>query len=84
MATSSPSSPTEASVRAASAECGGSAHPAVMQWRKDTSIDLYQAYISVFTDGGLFMQTRRDDPLGQERMLLFPRCARLGTVPYVY
>ena len=84
MATSFPSSPTEAIVWAASAECGGSAHPAVMQWRKDTSIDLYQAYISVFTEGGLFMQTGRDDPLGQERMLLFPRCARLGTVSYVY
>ena len=69
---------------AASAGRGRSARPPVMQWRKDTSIDLYQAYISVFTEGGLFMQTRRDDPLGQERMLLFPRCARLGTVPYVY
>ena len=55
-----------------------------MQWRKDMSIDWYQAYISVYTEGGLFMQTGRDDPLGQERMLLFPRCARLGTVSYVY
>ena len=45
---------------------GGSARPRVLQLRMDTPLDLYQAYISVFSEGGLFVQTRRDYQMGDE------------------
>jgi type IV pilus assembly protein PilZ len=32
----------------------------------DTPLDLYQAYISVFSEGGLFVQTHRDYQMGDE------------------
>jgi type IV pilus assembly protein PilZ len=32
----------------------------------DTPLDLYQAYISVFAEGGFFVQTSRDYQLGDE------------------
>jgi type IV pilus assembly protein PilZ len=38
----------------------------VLQLRMDTPLDLYQAYISVFTEGGLFVQTSRDYQMGEE------------------
>lgn len=45
---------------------GGSARPTVLQLRMDTPLDLYQAYISVFSEGGLFVQTHRDYQMGDE------------------
>ncbi len=45
---------------------GGSARPTVLQLRLDTPLDLYQAYISVFSEGGLFVQTHRDYQMGDE------------------
>jgi len=32
----------------------------------DTPLDLYQAYISTFTEGGLFVQTHRDYQMAEE------------------
>ena len=54
------------SLRSESVLPGGSARPAVLQLRMDTPLDLYQAYISVFTEGGLFVQTSRDYQMGEE------------------
>ncbi len=45
---------------------GGSARPAVLQLHMDTELELYQAYISVFTEGGLFVKTSREYQLGDE------------------
>ena len=60
------SSPAGESLRSESVVSGGSARPAVLQLRMDTPLDLYQAYISVFYEGGLFVQTRRDYQLGDD------------------
>ena len=54
------------SLRSESVLSGGSARPTVLQLRMDTPLDLYQAYISVFTEGGLFVQTSRDYQMGEE------------------
>ena len=34
---------------------GGSARPTVLQLRMDNRLELYQAYISIFSEGGLFV-----------------------------
>lgn len=44
----------------------GSARPTVLQLRMDTPLDLYRAYIPLFTEGGLFVQTRLAYRLGDE------------------
>lgn len=54
------------SLRSESVLSGGSARPTVLQLRMDTPLDLYQAYISVFTEGGLFVQTSQDYQMGEE------------------
>jgi type IV pilus assembly protein PilZ len=66
MATSSPSSLAETSRWEESPWSGGSATSGFLQLRMDTPMDLYQAYIPVFTDGGLFVPTSRDYQLGEE------------------
>lgn len=45
---------------------GGTVRPAILQLRMDTVQELYQAYISVFTEGGLFIQTSREYQMGDE------------------
>ena len=66
MATSSPSGLAETSRWEESTWSGGSARSGVLQLRMDTPMDLYQAYVPVFTEGGLFVPTSRDYQLGDE------------------
>ncbi len=66
MSNSFPSGLTDASTWSESALSAGSTRPAVLQLRMDTPLDLYQAYISVFAEGGFFVQTSRDYQLGDE------------------
>jgi type IV pilus assembly protein PilZ len=66
MASSFPSSLAETSRWEESAWSGGSARSGVLQLRMDTPMDLYQAYIPVFTEGGLFVPSSRDYQLGDE------------------
>jgi type IV pilus assembly protein PilZ len=45
---------------------GGKARPGVLQLHLETPMDLYYAYIPLFTDGGLFVQTSRAYQLGEQ------------------
>ena len=66
MSTSPPSTLAGNSMWSESVLSGASARPTVLQLRMDTPLELYQAYISVFTEGGLFVQTSREYQLGDE------------------
>jgi len=66
MATSPPSILAENSMWSESVFSAGGSRPTILQLRFDTPPDLYQAYISIFTEGGLYVQTSRDYQMGDE------------------
>ena len=66
MPTLPPSTMAGTSMWSESVLSGGSARPTVLQLRMDTPLELYQAYISIFSEGGLFVQTSREYQLGDE------------------
>ena len=64
MSTSPPSTLAGKSMWSESVLSGASARPTVLQLRMDTPLELYQAYLSVFTEGGLFVQTSLEYQMG--------------------
>ena len=66
MATSPQSTLVENSMWSESVFSGGGPRPTILQLRFDTAPDLYQAYIALFTEGGLYVQTSRDYQMGDE------------------